>query len=321
MRWIVICLIFSSQALATKVLLIQSYHSGYSWDASYIEGIKQTLLPSIEFETFQMDTKRLPMEQFERKAEQAFAAYQEFKPDIVMLGDDNALNYMLPKLYDEPVSIVFLGINSNPRAILKQYQGQANVTGVLERPLFVKSLGELRNVFATKEFKVLILFDSGVTSHIAKSYIDNQYTMIRQNLGIDVEIKALATRQAWRNQVVSAKQKGFTVIIVGLYQTLVDEYGENVHAEEVIEWTSQNSPLPIFAFWDFAVGAGKAAGGVVLFGHSHGVEAAEMVNQLAVQGASTVIPIATGNQGKAIYSKSELSRWGLNMPPHWQQIE
>ncbi|MEF1255425.1 MULTISPECIES: hypothetical protein [unclassified Vibrio] len=108
MRWIVICLIFSSQALATKVLLIESYHSGYSWDASYIEGIKQTLLPSIEFETFQMDTKRLPMEQFERKSDQAFTAYQEFKPDIVMLGDDNALSYMLLKLYDEPISIVFL---------------------------------------------------------------------------------------------------------------------------------------------------------------------------------------------------------------------
>lgn len=321
MRWILVCLIFSSQALATKVLLIESYHSGYPWDESYVEGITETLSPTIEFKSFQMDTKRLPVEEFERRAEQAFAEYKDFKPDIVMLGDDNAFSYMLPKLYDEPISIVFLGINANPRSLLKQYRGKANVTGVLERPLFVKSLGELRSVFATKDFKVLILFDSGVTSEIAKSYIDNQYTLIRKNLGIDVEIKALATKHSWREQVMSAKEQGFTVIIVGLYQTLVDENGSNVPAEEVIEWTSQHSPLPIFAFWDFAVGVGKAAGGVVLFGHSHGVEAANMVNRLAESDSRVVIPIATGDQGKAIYSKTELSRWGLAMPSHWQELD
>lgn len=321
MRWILICVIFSSQAFATKVLLIESYHSGYPWDKSYVEGIKQTLLPSIELETFQMDTKRLPSEEFGRKSEQAFAVYQQYQPDIVMLGDDNALTYMLPKLYDEPISIVFLGVNSNPRALLKQYRGKAKVTGVLERPLFVKSLGELRKIFSTPDFKVLILFDSGVTSQIAKAYIDSQYTLIRQNLGIEVEIKLIATKRAWREQVSMAKAQDFTVIIVGLYQTLVDDKGVYVPASDVIQWTSQHSQLPLFAFWDFAVGVNKAVGGIVLFGHSQGVEAAKMVNQIVQSSQPLVIPIATGNHGKAIYSQAELERWGITMPPHWQAVK
>lgn len=321
MRWILLCLVFSSQAFATKVLLIESYHSEYPWDKSYVEGIQATLADTVELETFQMDTKRIPKADYAGKAKEAFAKYKSFKPDIVMLGDDNALSYMLPMLFDEPISIVFLGINSNPRKLLSEYRGQAKVTGVLERPLFTKSLGELRKLFDDHNFKVKVLFDSGVTSQIAKGYIDKQYTLIRDNLGINVDIQAITTKNEWQSQVREAKSEGFTVIIVGLYQTLVDEQGNNVPAEQVINWTNQHSELPIFAFWDFAVGKKKAVGGVVLFGHSQGEQAANLVNQIINNGHSKPIPIVTGNQGKAIYSEVERERWSLEMPSHWRSID
>lgn len=85
-----------------------------------------------------MDTKRIPAREYSVAADRAFQAYQQLKPDLVVLGDDNALYYLLPKLYNEPISIVFLGINSNPRELLDEYSGIAQVTGILEQPLFVK---------------------------------------------------------------------------------------------------------------------------------------------------------------------------------------
>lgn len=321
MRWIGIWLLFASPVWATKVLLIESYHSEYPWDASYVEGLTETFSPEVELITYQMDTKRLPVEQHQSQAEKAFAFYQQHQPEIVILGDDNAMNYLLPKLYEQPISIVFLGINANPRALLSQYRGQAKVTGVLERPSFVKSLGELRRLFSSESFAVRILFDSGVTSNIAKDYIEKQYTLIKNNLRIDVDIQAIETMQQWQQQVMDAKLEGFSVIIVGLYQTLVDEEGNNVAAEEVISWTNRHSPLPIFAFWDFAVGENKAAGGVVLFGRSQGVRAARLVNEIIQTGHEPIIPIVTDNQGQAIYSRKEFKRWGLNTPFHWQAVE
>ena len=322
MRWLVVLLIFvNTQVFATKVLLIESYHSEYSWDKDYLFGIEETLLPSIDLDTFQMDTKRLPKPQYEEMADKAFERYQQFQPDIVILGDDNALSYMLPKLYDEPISIVFLGINSNPRALLSRYHGQAEVTGVLERPLFIKSLGELRKLFAGSEFKVKVLFDSGVTSQIAKSYIEKQYRLIRQNLGIEVDIQSVATKKEWRAQVLQAKDEGVSTIIVGLYHTLIDHTGQNVPADEVISWTSKHSELPLFAFWDFAVGNGKAAGGVVLFGDSQGRAAGSLVNQIVKGESAKNIPIQIGNQGKAIYSTSAMERWSVTPPAHWKPID
>ena len=95
MRWIGIWLLFASPVWATKVLLIESYHSEYPWDASYVEGLTETFSPEVELITYQMDTKRLPVEQHQSQAEKAFAFYQQHQPEIVILGDDNAMNYLL----------------------------------------------------------------------------------------------------------------------------------------------------------------------------------------------------------------------------------
>ena len=321
MRWLLLCFIFSSQAFAAKVLLIQSYHSEYPWDQSYIKGIAATLSDKVELETFQMDTKRIPKTSYAGKAIQAYAKYKSFKPDIVMLGDDNAFSYMLPMLFDEPISIVFLGINSNPRKLLARYRGQAKVTGVLERPLFTKSLVELKKLFGDQAFKAKILFDSGITSQISKNYIKKQYTLIRDNLGIEVDMKTIASQKAWQHEVLRAKKDSFKVIIVGLYQTLVDERGNSVPAEQIIQWTNQHSELPLFAFWDFAVGKNKAVGGVVLFGYSQGEQAARLVNQIVSSGHNQPIIMVTGTKGKAIYSETERAKWNIEIPPHWQRID
>ncbi|RTZ17668.1 hypothetical protein EJ063_02455 [Vibrio aquaticus] len=321
MRWAMMLLLFSFPVLGAKVFLIESYHSEFEWDKSYVQGIKDTLQQGIELETYQMDTKRVPPSEYEKMAELAFVKYIELKPDVVILGDDNALKYMWPMIYDDPISVVFLGINSNPREVFKNHQGQAKVTGVLERPLFVKTIGELKRFLSDKEMKVRIMFDSGVTSTIARQYIERQYSMIKHNLGVEIEIVSAATKQEWRQNIVSAAEENFSVLIVGLYQTLIDSEGNNVPADDVIRWTHQNSELPVFAFWDFAVASDKAAGGVVLFGNSQGVMAGTLVNRIINGESARSIPIQIGNQGKAIYSTSAMERWSMTPPEHWKPID
>ncbi len=321
MRWLAIMFLFSCPVWATKVLLIESYHSEFEWDKSYVQGLNDTLHKDIDLETFQMDTKRLASSEYEAMAQLAWQKYQEVKPDVVILGDDNALKYMWPKVFNEPISVVFLGINSNPRQVLNNYRGRAQITGVLERPLFVKTLGELKKILPNQDMKVRIMFDSGITSTIARQYIQRQYSLIKENLGVEVEIVAAESKQQWHQFILSAPDEGFSVVIVGLYQTLVDNDGHNVSSEEIISWTHHHSELPVFAFWDFAVGEDKAAGGVVLFGRSQGVTAASIVNKIVNGESARNIPIQIGNQGNAIYSKAAMERWKLTPPAQWQPID
>ncbi|WP_394250617.1 ABC transporter substrate-binding protein [Vibrio profundi] len=316
---LIFCLL-AAPVFGANVLVIESYHSEYPWDQDYVEGLSETINPQHHIHTFQMDTKRLPESEYPKMADKAYLYYHQIKPKVVILGDDNALKYMLPKLYKEPITIVFLGINSNPRKLLSRYQGKAKITGVLEQPLLIKSINEIGNLLPNKQGEILVLFDSGVTSKIAKKFISQKYQSVRGNLKAGVEIKNVKTKDEWKNLVSQAKHRGFSAIVIGLYHTLIDSDGNNVDSNTVMAWTNQHSPVPIFGFWDFSVGKGMTAGGVVLFGKSQGEDAGKMVNQVLSGTETNQVPIHIGKQGKAIYSPFEMKRWGLTPPTHWEAI-
>ncbi|WP_165313088.1 ABC transporter substrate-binding protein [Vibrio ziniensis] len=323
-RIVLLLSLLSVPVMAANILVIESYHAEFGWDAGYRKGLIESLTPEHELTFFEMDTKRIPSREYENRAELAHQAYLQLKPDLVVVGDDNALSYMLPKLYQEPIPIVFLGINSNPRELLTQYSGKAGVTGVLERPFFTKTMAGIGEVFDSPNTKpkVLIMFDSGNTSKIAVRTIENQVPLIKQNLGIEAHVITLSTERAWHDAVMNAPRNGVSAIVVGLFQTLINSNGESVSSEALLDWTSKNSSVPLFGFWDFSIGKGKAAGGVILDGRSQGKQAGNIAREILEKGldASTV-PIQAGHQGMDVYSPEEFKRLGLTPPNGWKAVE
>lgn len=304
---------------AADVLLVQSYHKEYGWDESYIRGLESTLGDDVTLHTFEMDTKRLPRSQFDAQADKALALYQKISPEVVVLGDDNALSHMLPRLRNEDIDIVFLGINSNPRRLMAKYAGTARVTGVLERPLFARSMKEMSELLGKDQMKVKILFDAGTTATIATDHIANQYEDLKQQLGIDVTIENHRLFSSWKNSVEQSDD--YDAIVVGLYQIIRNESDKVVDANKVLSWTNENSETPLFGFWDFSVGKGQTAGGVVLFGESQGVQAGKYVNRVLAGEEASEISVIHGKKGRAIYSDTEFERWGLTPPTHWRNID
>ncbi|MCK6263651.1 hypothetical protein KP803_10240 [Vibrio sp. ZSDE26] len=307
-------------ALPNTVLLIESYHSEFEWDESYIKGLEKTLGSAGELHTFQMNTKRISAERYEESARNALQAYQDLKPSVVVLGDDNAFNFMYPKLFNEPISIVFLGINSNPRHLLQEYQGKASVTGVLEQPLFVKTMGDIGELIQGQDKKVRVMFDSGVTSKLAIDYMEKQTAAISRSLKIDIELQAISTEMEWHESVLGAKEDGVSAIVIGLYHTLINEKKQSVSADTILSWTNKNSTVPLFGFWDFSIGKGKAAGGVVLFGQLQGEQAGVLIMRILNGEQADSIPIQIGKKGRAIYSPIEMERWGLTPLSHWEPM-
>ncbi|MGR6838726.1 ABC transporter substrate-binding protein [Aliivibrio wodanis] len=319
---LVMLTLFSNMLYAGKVLVIESYHAEYSWDKSYLAGINLILDGEHEITTFQMNTKRLPSEQHEKMADKAYLKYATYQPDLVILGDDNALNYMLPKLYDKGIPIVFLGINANPRKLLEKYRGSSQITGVLEQPLLAKTMGEIGSMLPVNKKKIRVLFDSGTTSKIATSYMKQQYKMLNKKIGLEAEVIIVSHFSDWQSLILDADSQGIGAVVIGLYHTLMDENGIHVNEDTVISWTNKESKVPLFGFWDFSIGEGKAAGGVVLFGESQGIAAGEIAQKiLSGKALAKDIPITIGRKGKAIYTLKEMKRWDLTPPKHWKAIE
>ncbi|WP_341219637.1 ABC transporter substrate binding protein [uncultured Pseudoalteromonas sp.] len=302
--------IINSQVSAANILIIESYHETYSWDVEYKKGITENIKGEHQFDYFQMDTKRLAKNKHMEMVEGAWQKYLEIKPDIVVLGDDNALKYLGPRFKNTSTPVVYLGINNSPRNY--ELYGATNITGVLERPLLKRSILYLNKLIEEVQ-NVLILFDASPTSIAA---IDMEFDKANvMKLGqVTAELDMVSEYSLWQKKVLSAEYSKKDYIIVGLYHTLRDQEGNHVEADKILKWTSENSPVPVFGFWDFSIGENKAIGGLVLEGYQQGYTAAQIINQLLAGDSVDSIRPKVAEKGRYLFSRQEIEKHQITIP-------
>jgi ABC-type uncharacterized transport system substrate-binding protein len=300
----------TAAAATPTILVVESYEASNPWDHSYLAALQTELGAEFQLKTFEMDTKRLPATDHPLQAEKAWQLYQQTKPRLVILGDDNALKYLGSRLLDAGTPVVYLGINNNPEDYIPTGH---NITGILERPLFEFCLHTVGQVVRPSPKRVLVLFDNGTTSQasVAEAFKNKSSQLISNIL---VELKLIDDWDEWQQTVKTARQQGYEAIVVGLYHTLTDSQGRNIPAAQVLQWTSANSPLPPFTFWDFSIGADKTIGGFVLSGQEQGKAAAGVVRRIIGGAAPADIPPAVGKNGKFVFSRAQLQKWNLTVP-------
>ncbi|WP_187170368.1 ABC transporter substrate-binding protein [Salidesulfovibrio onnuriiensis] len=272
--------------------------------------MKSKLQDSAELFFFDMDTKRLPKGQHPAQALKAMKMIDEVHPDVVVVTDDNALMFLGRSIQDLHIPIVYLGINANPRCYLEDMTG---VTGVLERPLMKRSIAYLRELFAEQFDKCLVMFDDSST---AQAVLETTFYGHRKLsfAGTETEVVLTNSFTEWEKRVSSAKEKGYDAIIVGLYHTIRDDAMDYVDPDTVLTWTAAHTPVPIFGFWDFTIGEGKAIGGLIHFGEDQGKAAAQLVLSILNGADPRQVQPVTAEQGRFIFSRHELKRWGIELP-------
>jgi ABC-type uncharacterized transport system substrate-binding protein len=229
-----------------------------------------------------------------------------------MLGDDNALKYLGPRMAKTDVPVVYLGINNDPIAYLGK--PAMNITGVLERPLLERSIYSLTKLLGPDLKKVLVLFDSETTSKVSLEYAFQGRNQINLS-GITVDLKLIGVWKNWRETVLTAKEAGYDALIVGLYQRIFDESGKHMDSEVVLDWTDKNTPIPHFGFWDFSVGKNKTIGGLVLYGKQQGLAAGDIALRILAFGKKPrEITPKIAERGRYLFSKSQLAKFKLELP-------
>ncbi|WED24318.1 hypothetical protein L3Q72_15680 [Vibrio sp. JC009] len=307
--WILVLLLsLCSFAHAETILVIESYHAEYGWNQSYRRGLEEVLNSKHKLVYFEMDTKRLPKSRFPERADAAWQRYKQLSPDLVILADDNALKYLSNRFVNTDTPVVYLGINGNPRDY--KVANAVNFSGVLERPLLIRSILMLKKYLTVNQ--VLVLLDSGHTSELLKDdifYGENT----AQIGGIRIDVKLVDRFEQWQEQVLSARKNNYDALVAGLYHTLKDPDGNSADPETIIKWTSNNSQIPPFGLWDFSIGAEKNIGGYVVFGYEQGLIAGEIAAELIDENKMNV-RTRIGNKGRFIFSKTQLEKWKIQLP-------
>lgn len=312
--WLSVALsLWTAFSTAETILVVDSYHPEYPWVSSYRQALTESLEPKHELIYFEMDTKRIPRSEFKIKAENAWLAYKQSRPDLVMLADDNALELLAPLLIENTVPFVYFGINANPREY--GIGSSTSYFGVLERLLVKRSIVMLQNFLPLE--RVLLISDSGTTSQaIAANTFNTKKSNIIANLEVDVSL--VKSFFEWKENVNTASELGYDAIVVGLYQALVDEHGNSVPENEVIEWTSTHTKIPPFGLWDYSVGPKKMIGGYVISGYEQGRLAAEIALKHFEGKAISSMPVSA-NSSLLMFSESQLEKWQISIPNSYSQ--
>ena len=115
-----------------KVLYVNSYHEGYAWSDSIVDGLHEVFDGTgVELKIIELDTKNHPEESFGQSAgAKAKAEIDAFQPDVVIASDDNAQKYLVvPYLKGTNIPVVFNGVNWDASAY--GYPA-SNITGMIE---------------------------------------------------------------------------------------------------------------------------------------------------------------------------------------------
>jgi len=291
---------------AEKVLLVFSYHLGYPWVVEETKGAEEILENrGAEIDKLYLDTKRNTSADWKKKvAEEAVKKIEEYKPDLVIVFDDNACKLVAKKYIDKDLPFVFCGMNGEPG----DYGFPApNITGVIERHHLEATINLLKQLVPDVK-ELAIITDDSPTS---QGFIAGMKG-IRPSIEIS-EFYATNDFDAWKAKVRELQLR-VDAIGIYMYHTIKEKNGEeSLPPEEVLGWTLQNSKLPDFTFSDFTVRDGVLCG-VTMSGYEQGKAAAQIAIKILNGEKPADIPIECPGKGTPMVNEIRAKQLNIDIP-------
>ena len=131
---LMLCLATFSSAdaqAAKRCLIVASYHDEFPGQKLKVQGALKVLKGKCEIKQFNMDTKRNPAPEFcKKKALEAKALIEFWRPDVVIAIEDNASKYLVkPYFKNAKIPFVFSGVDWTAKSYGYPYK---NATGMIE---------------------------------------------------------------------------------------------------------------------------------------------------------------------------------------------
>lgn len=290
-----------------RILVISSYHPEYLWVQEEASGLEAALQQqSVEIEQFYLDTKRNPGIEWQRSIfSEALTKIGEYRPDIMVVFDDNACQFISENIDVLPMPVVFAGMNDNP----EDYGFPApNVTGVLERIHLLNSLAFLRELSPDTDNIYLISDDSPTSRKIFKRFTQAELENVFSEIILTNDFAL------WQQKILSWQKQDAALAIL-LYHTLsVPGNGQSIPSEEVMDWTLNHNRLPECAVFDFVIQDGALCGEIIS-GYGQGKAAGEIVTEIIRGRKPAEIPMVTPETGEKIINLSRAETLGLSINP------
>jgi PAS domain S-box-containing protein len=290
-----------------EVLILNSYHSGYSWTDEQTDGIGRALRaggfqgdPIVEY----MDWKRAPSEANLDELYRLYRLkYAKRQLAIVFVTDNAALQFAL-RHRDEifrGAKIVFCGINGYTDGMLA---GQKDVTGVVEE---VDPTGTVDVALKLHPLakEVLIVFDGTESGREARNDVARQVA----KYGKRVKFRFLDDPLVSEIETQIHRMSPGDLVLQGAYTR--DRTGKTYNIDEVVRMIAPNSPVPIYGLWEDMCGKG-IVGGSLLSGRLQGETAGRMGLRILSGEPVANIPVLRKTPMILMFDYQQILRFGID---------
>lgn len=290
---------YAAEVAGKKVLYIASYHEGHHWTDGTTKGVLEVLGDSgVELKIHYMDTKRNRTEPFKKEAGiKAKNLIEEYKPDAVIVSDDNAVKYLLGPYYrNSQLPFVFSGVNWDASVYGLPYD---NATGIVEVELIKPLLDQLRQ--HAKGNRTGYLAMNSLTSRKNVKWHE-KFAGIRYQ-----KIYYVDTYEDWKNKY-SALQKEVDMMVLGNPQGIA-----GWDKTDVVNFVRQHTGIPTGA-------TGPGRENYSLLGYlrkpeEHGRWAAETIIKILKGTEPSTIQITRSKEGNLVINQGLSDKLGITFPP------
>ena len=310
----------------TKVLILSSYHPGYTWSDKELEGIKERFTRAglqNDLLVEHMDSKHFPDNRHFRQLRDLFAVkYAALKPSLVMPLDNPAFEFTIRYRRElfPGIPVVFAGLNDYEPAMLG---GETGITGVVEHQDIAGTVKAAMTIQPdTRE--VVIVHDytsSGLASR------DEARDQLAQFAGTP---KFRYLPEMTIDEVIGELKQLKPGSVVLPFSFSRDKAGKVFNHALLAEMLGKNSPVPVYGTKVERLGYG-IIGGSLLEGKSHGATAADLALRILQGERADAIPVMTDPPSTLMFDYTVLRRFGIdqsrlprgssviNMPPSLYQ--
>ncbi|WP_018250203.1 diguanylate cyclase [Orenia marismortui] len=255
-----------------NLLIIHSYHQGFSWTDKIDNGLKEYLAQDsreIDIHTEYLDTKLVADEKHLNNIYNLFQyKFKNSNFDLILASDDNALEFLFKykKNLFPNIPVVFCGINNFS---IEKLNKQDMYTGLIENIDILSTIKVALKLHP--DFKNIIgVFDNTTTGKYNKQLFKKSITFLSND--INVLIYSIDGMDDLGDISDSFPEK--SIMFLGSTM-LKDRSGNLIPNQRVITLLTQDIDLPIYSFWDFFLGYG-IVGGKLSSGYYQGKSAAKM---------------------------------------------
>ena len=319
-----------------RLFVVSSYHREYLWSQDTQKGLCAAMLEfgfldnkeqadeftkSDHVESTSSVVKKVWMDTKHRNTKGEIAAattrvmneISKSSPDLVLLGDDNAANYIGNQLIDTDIPVVFWGINGLPLkyGLLDSLEKPGhNVTGVYQAGYLKECLEFLKKVNPTvKTFAVLS--DDSPTGRSKAKAIENLNESGRLPLKL---VESVITNKVdeWKSKAIELQGKVDAFFILN-HNSLKDKDNQPVEQLEIGAWYLRNIKKP-----ECAHEKQFAEEGMLCVcddsGYNQGYEAMKLGYRiLKKQEKPGVLPVKAPPRGPFIINRERAKMLGVNI--------